>query len=573
MNIYNVYHTPIPPFAYAYDDKKLYVKIKIALGKAKGVKIYFKDRYDPNGQYCEKNMVRESSSCNYDYYKVRIELPDNRFQYYFEITDMSGNICYYNERGISDSNDDGRNCFQFPYIGKADEYIQKTWMEGRTVYQIFVDRFKNSGSMEKSNIEQNWGGEVNRECFYGGDLKGIAQSIEYLKNLGIGVIYLTPIFESKSNHKYNIDNYLKIDPNFGDKNDLKDLVRIAHENDIKVILDGVFNHTGTNFFAFRDIVENGENSIYKDWYQVNSFPVNPEKINYTTFATNVADMPKLNMGNPETRKYFTDVAKYWISECDIDGWRLDVCDDVEHMFWRELKKEVECVKRDALLVGEMYHQGKSFLMGDQIDSIMNYTFRELMLDFFVRRSINAAQLNHYLVEYRENYMECISRQLWNLLDSHDTARFLTEVGDKDTYKLATVLQFLWSGTPYVFYGDEVGVKGENDPFCRQCMIWDKEKQDQDLLKHFKRLISIRKSYYPVIEGRYECLFAEHSQMIFSKKKGNINLYVFVNNDNEKEMDISRYAGKYSDIYEEKEYTIDFKSKLDPKQFLILIKTN
>ena len=218
--------------------------------------------------------------------------------------------------------------------------------------------------------------------------------------MGIDLIYLTPIFKSTSNHKYNTADYYDIDPHFGTVELVKELVDKCHERGIRIVFDAVFNHSGSDFFAFEDLLKNQENSKYKDWFFPDEYPVSLDKINYYTFANNVKHMPKLNTSNPEVKDYLLKVGEYWVKEIGIDGWRLDVCDEVDHEFWRAFRKRIKEVNKDAVIVGEIQHEAVSFLNGDELDSIMNYPFKGALVDFFARRSINEKEFDNIITMNR-----------------------------------------------------------------------------------------------------------------------------------------------------------------------------
>ena len=315
---------------------------------------------------------------------------------------------------------------------------------------------------------------------------------------------MTPIFSSDSVHKYNINDYYKIDPAFGDKEDLKELVQLAHASGMYVILDGVFNHTGIDFFAFRDIREKEERSVYLDWYYIESFPLVMEwgkRPSYKTFSY-AGYMPKLNLNNPETADYFINVAAYWIRECDIDGWRLDVADEIGHTFWKRFRREMKAVKKDVLLVGEIWHYAGDFLEGDEWDSVMNYPFYDSMVDLVAREENGPSAFLGNLNFVKGNLNKFLEGYLWNFIDSHDTARFLHSAGgSRAKQKLAAAMQLLLPGMPMIYYGDEVGMEGGPDPDCRRGMLWAESRQDGECLEYYRRLIRIRHTYPALTKGR------------------------------------------------------------------------
>lgn len=439
-------------------------------------------------------MKKISSTKLFDFYAIEIENDSSRFKYFFEIEDLNGEIIYLMESGLEDKKPEILGFFQFPYILSEDIYEPITWVKDAIVYQIFIDRFANKNNLINKDKFQKWGSRVTPESVFGGNLLGIKTKLNYLINLGINTIYISPIFSSKSNHKYNINNYFEVDIGLGNKNDLRELINECHKFGIKVILDAVFNHSGADFFAFKDILKNGVKSKYKDWYYI-KFNENGRVINYIKFNDNW-NMPKINLANKSAREYFLNVAKYWIKEFQIDGWRLDVCDEISHDFWREFRKVTKSINKDLFIIGEIYHEGKSFLLGDQLDSVMNYKFRDICLDFFAYKKIDAKTLNDKIILRKEGIRDDIYSQLLNVLDSHDTKRFFSECDeDKNKFKLATIFQFTIEGIPYIYYGDEVGITGSYDPDCRKCMIWDENYHNKEIFNHFKKLIELRKNIF------------------------------------------------------------------------------
>jgi glycosidase len=365
------------------------------------------------------------------------------------------------------------------------------WAANQVVYQIFPSRFATHRQVEQEVWYQ---APIGPGTELGGSLRGIIEKLAYIRALGVDVIYMTPIFRSRSTHKYDTIDYYTIDPSFGTEADLKELVEKAHGLGLRVMLDGVFNHTSTEFFAFADLLKNQENSAYKDWYYVEKFPMSlhPGLPDYKCFGY-FGGMPKVNMRNPQVAAYFTDVALYWLRTARIDGWRLDVADEIAHDFWRGFRKAVKAEFPDALIVGEIWHHAPDFLQGDQWDSVMNYPFYRSVLDFAATGSITASQFLGNLGFLRGNTHAAAYPLLWNLAGSHDTARLRYLCGENpQRQKLAAALQLLHPGMPMIYYGDEVGMTGGPDPDCRRGMLWDEARQDQDMLRWYRRLLQLRR---------------------------------------------------------------------------------
>jgi len=326
---------------------------------------------------------------------------------------------------------------------------------------------------------------------------------------------------------------MKIDPHFGDVDTMKKLVKASHERGIRVVLDAVFNHSGKSFAPFLDVLENGEASRYKDWFHIHEFPLDPTRglPTYDTFAFEPI-MPKLNTANPETKRYLLNVAEFWIKEVGIDGWRLDVANEVDHQFWRDFRKVVKQANPEAYILGEIWHESSAWLQGDQFDAVMNYPFTNAVLDFVIHQKLDARGFANVIGQQISRYPQQANEVAFNLLDSHDTSRLLTLCdGNKDKMKLAALFQFTYMGTPCIYYGDEVGLDGGHDPDCRKCMEWRAEFQDQDLFGFYRKLIALRKELAPLRTGSIRFLEAERggSKLAYERKLGKETVIVLLNN--------------------------------------------
>ncbi|WP_426348852.1 glycoside hydrolase family 13 protein [Alloiococcus sp. CFN-8] len=542
MNKHAILHNTDVPFVYGMDQENLRVILRVAAGDMDSVTIYYKDRYDGEAPYNTAPMEKYIETEFFTFYRTNISLEYQRYRYFFELKDKNGETGYYYERGFTDKKPGDAGAFNYPYLALGDLYEEVAWAQEAIVYQLFPDRFFNGNKENDPDGTLPWGKEVSTTTMFGGDLQGIIDKLDYLKKLGVDMIYFTPIFESTSNHKYNTKDYYKIDPYFGDIETAKKMVDVAHDKGIRIVFDGVFNHSGSDFFAFQDVIEKGEKSRYKDWYFINSFPIDLEKPNYITFGFGEGYMPKLNTKNPEVVDYFVEVGKYWIKEVGIDGWRLDVCDEIDHKFLRAFREGVKKVYKDAFIIGEIQHEGAAFLRGDQLDSTMNYPFRDVCLEFFAKRNITADKAIDILENYRSLYHEKINKQLLNLIDSHDTPRFITEsMGRKDSLKLAAALQYTYIGIPYIYYGTEVGMKGTNDPYSRRCMVWDEAKQDNDLLSYYKKLNKIRKENKALVHGEFKVVEARDMVLSFIRGYQEERLLVVINNSQEEEKLVVPYS--------------------------------
>lgn len=578
MNKHAIYHITETPYAYGKDLNTLVLRLRAAKDDIKKCNIHYKDRYNYEDSFSIKEMKVTVQADLFDYFEAEVSVERNRYKYYFELTDWDNNVLYFDERGFREKEPTLKEstAFQFAYLAQGDLYKETTWLQESIVYQIFPDRFYNGNMCIDSKNSSTWGTTVKTESVFGGDIQGIINKLDYLEGLGVNLIYLTPIFKSSSNHKYNTADYYDIDPQFGTLDTAKELVKKCHEKGIKIIFDAVFNHSGSDFFAFQNLLKDQESSKYKDWYFIDSYPVSTDKVNYYTFGNTVSKMPKLNTHNKEVREYLLKVGEYWVKEIGIDGWRLDVCDEVDHDFWRAFNKVVKAANSDAVIVGEIMHEANSFLKGDQLDSIMNYPFKFALVDFFASRSITVEQFDHILAFNRTLYMDSITRQLWNLMDSHDTKRFLTECqGNVDRMKLAIALQFCYQGVPYIYYGDEIGLDGGDDPQCRKCMIWDKENQNSELFNHYKTMISLRKNNKVLIYGDYKTIYCSDNVLVFKRSYEGETLLIAINNNDVKytakltlDNTTLNIFTKITDVFTSEEIQLNYGITLAPMEFRI-----
>ncbi|MGL4672458.1 glycoside hydrolase family 13 protein [Cetobacterium sp.] len=521
----SILHIPKSNYAYGYNETTLHMRIRTSRDNVDNITLRIGDPYNwetggldggnLNGSEASGwsggeniSMKKEVSDEYYDYWFCEYVPKKKRVRYCF-ILENSSETILFGEKRIENLNKNWKetegeisnisNFFSFPYLNKKDILDTPAWAKETVWYQIFPERF-NNGKLEISpEHSQEWGSKPTTTNFMGGDLYGLYEKIDYLENLGITGIYLCPIFLANSSHKYDTIDYYKIDPHFGDNEIFKKIVEKCHSKGIKVMLDAVFNHTGLEFEIWKDIIANGENSKYKDWFVINKFPLIEAdgKVNYETFA-NVKNMPKLNLENVDCREYFLKVASYWVEEFDIDGWRLDVCNEIDHKFWREFRERIRAIKNDVYILGEIWHDSLPWLMGDQFDAVMNYPLSDAIIKFLSSNRKESAQnfmydINKIIVSYPKN----INEVTFNLLDSHDTSRVLTTLNeDKNLLKLALVLLFFQSGSPCIYYGTEIGMNGlksSSSEDNRKCMIWDEENQDKDLFEFVQKLINVRKN--------------------------------------------------------------------------------
>lgn len=365
------------------------------------------------------------------------------------------------------------------------------WLHDAVFYQVFPERFANGdASLDPPDVAP-WGAEPTRDNFFGGDLAGLTAHLDHITSLGANALYLTPIFEARTNHRYDASDYFAIDHRLGDLESFRTFLRTAHERGVRVVLDAVLNHCGDGHWAFRDVVEHEAASPYVNWFQVEDFPVSPHPVpNYRT-CSGCYYLPKWNVHNPEVRDHHLRVARHWIDE-GIDGWRLDVPYFVNKSFWRRFRDVVKSAGEDLYIVAEEWRDPEEWLTGDLADGTMNYTLRDLVLAFTADRTIDATELARGLEVLHDRVPAAARPAMLNLLGSHDTERVLTRHGgDRAGVDLAFALLFGAQGAPMVYYGDEVGLTGENDPGCRGTMPWDRSSWDESLLGWVTALGNLR----------------------------------------------------------------------------------
>lgn len=504
-----IFHQARGVYAYPVASDQLMVQLKAAKGDLKRVYLVYGDRYSGLDSSKQTMMENYASDQFFDYFRVEIQLSTKRFAYYFLLDDGQQQI-WYHASGFSQiqPSDVNSNCFQYPYITEGDLFQIPDWVKEAVIYQIFPERFFN-GDLTNDPVQlKGWGESPEGEaCFFGGDLAGIIHKLSHLERLGVNLLYLNPIFSASTNHKYDTRDYYQIDPHFGDQEIFRQLVEEAHQRGIRVVLDIVLNHCGYQFFQFQDVVLRGRESEYYDWFYINQLPVSKEEVNYETFANNVWRMPKLRTANPEVKQYLLNVAEYWVKEFDIDGWRLDVANEIDHVFWREFRQRLKALKPDIYIVGEIWHHAGDYLRGDQFDGVMNYLFRDVILRFFADRQLSVSEFDASLTENRVTYQKQGLIASWNILDSHDTERIITRFQhNRPALKLAILFQMTYLGVPMIYYGTEVGLAGGDDPDCRRCMEWDEKNWDHDLFAYYQKLIQIRKKITVLRDGEFKTVF-------------------------------------------------------------------
>ena len=392
------------------------------------------------------------------------------------------------------------------------------WLQDAVFYQIFPDRFSNGDPNNDPVNVQKWGSAPTNWGYQGGDLRGIIQRFDYLLDLGINAIYLNPIFLSPANHRYHISDYYKIDPRLGSTLDFHALIDVAHRNNVRIVLDGVFNHCSRGFFAFNDLLENNQHSPYKDWFHVHRFPLDAytpgEAVQYDAWW-NVKAIPKFNTNNLQVREFIFDVARYWIDR-GIDGWRLDVPNEInDDAFWAEFRHVVKSTNRDACLIGEIWTADPRWANDAHFDGLMHYPIRDALLACLTGKD-NVSGFANTVEGMLQIYPKENVYSMYLTLGTHDTERVLSMLGrNLDKLKLAFQFIFAYLGAPAIYYGDEIGLEGGKDPDNRRAFPWNPVDWKADLHPWVQNLITTRKERVSLRRGEYSRIILDMNQGLYA----------------------------------------------------------
>lgn len=510
MEFTGVYHRTSEQMSYALDESRLVINLKTGYD-VRRVFLIHGDPYDAGIMGgCERwngtreEIVYKKRLRHQIWWTTTVIPPYKRCKYYFELH-TDDEVWYYFEDGFlteEQVNMPGRllQYFIVPWMNPADINRTPRWVNDTVWYQIFPDRFCR-GIQEKNDPDLlPWqSGPVTNQERYGGDLEGIRRKLPYLHDLGVTGIYLNPIMEAETNHKYDTTDYTKIDPAFGDDETMAALVSEAHALGIRVMVDAVFNHSGRKFAPWLDVQEKGKSSPYADWFMVQDWSDLKRKDNtrdgrFYSFA--FADwMPKLNTNNEEVIRYFCGVCGDWVRKYDIDGIRFDVGNEVSHYFLKRMRAYLKELKPDIYLLGEIWHDAVQWLAGDEYDSVMNYPLMSGIHDFFLDESMEKEEFEFMVNRCYTMYMQQSNNVLFNLLDSHDTERLMNRFHDLDIFYQQLAALFTLPGSTCIYYGTEIAMEGGFDPDCRRCMPWDEigSEENQEKIGQMKELIRLRKT--------------------------------------------------------------------------------
>lgn len=502
-------HTPRHPYAYPLAQERLRVRLRLARDDQRRPSVEWSDRQDWSGPNEQAPMRWFADDMWYRYWEAEVTPFEGRVRYAFRLDDPAqpnATPTWYGGMGVSHAWPGAEwpdGYLHWPYMSQRQLISAPAWVRDAIGYEIFPDRFARGVPPVAPELSRLWPGQPRFDSFWGGDLVGVIDHLDYLTDLGVNLLWLTPIFQSPTNHRYDTDDYARIDPHVGDDEIFNRLIAESRARGVRVLLDGVFNHSGANFAPWRDVLARGSASPYWGWFAVDGESVDPTARNYRTFA-HTRHMPRLMTANPEVQAYLIERAQRW-TRMGIAGWRLDVADEVDNDFWRAFRREVRAINPDAYLVGEIAYDAARWLEGDQFDGVMNYPLRQAALQFMAptdQRAPGAPPIDDRLDG--PGFLEALSRmRTWypgwatsaalNALSTHDVPRFLTAMGS-ETNRLLLGLTFLltYEGIPLLYYGDEVGMEGGYDPDCRRPMVWEPEQQNRSLQERVRALTRLRR---------------------------------------------------------------------------------
>lgn len=518
MDFNAVYHRANDNYCYALNDECLIINIKTGYDVKKvsiiqgdpfqagilgGAEVWTGEAVDIPFKKNLKHQLWWTTTITPEY---------KRLKYYFELKTETETWYYFEDGFVSEEQmkleGRSRQCFVMPWMNPSDVLRTPSWVNKTIWYQIFPERFCNGNPALNPEGTLPWReeGSVKNEEFFGGDLEGIISKLDYLQDLGISGIYLTPVNASPTAHKYDTTDYTKIDPHFGTDETMVRLVEEAHRKGIRVMLDGVFNHSGEEFEPWLDVQKKGKRSKYFDWFMINEWPFDhsqgsARQKQYYSFAFNDS-MPKLNTNNPEVREYLIRICENWVQTYNIDGLRLDVANELSHVFCKELRYRMKKLNPDLYILGEIWHNAIPWLRGDEFDAVMNYPLGESIKDFWIDKTLTGKDFEATINRCYTEYMQQTNDVLFNLLDSHDTKRLRTDVKNMDEYFQQIAVLFTMPGSPCIFYGTEIGMEGSYDPDCRRCMPWKRMEAGEfdDCRKMIQSIIRMRKEE-PLMRSR------------------------------------------------------------------------
>lgn len=571
MNLAAIYHRSQDNYCYCLDEDNIVISLKTGYD-VKKVTLYYLDPFKfgilggnntLSGDALEMTEVKRLKE--HLYWSATVSPKYKRLVYYFSFENDDEKYYMYEDRFLTPDEfkkfNQRQQVFTFPWMNPVDIFKTPDWVNDTIWYQIFVERFCNGKPELSPNNAKPWGSPnkpVHFRDYYGGDIPGITKKMTYLKELGVTGLYLTPVCKAKSNHKYDTTSFTKIDPHFGNDEDMALMVKTAHKNGIRIMMDGVFNHTGELFRPWQDVLKKGPDSKYYDWFLINKWPFNSFGSNsksgkYYTFGF-FDDMPKLNTNNPKVIRYILKVLTSWVKKYDIDGIRLDVAGEISHKLCKEIRLTLKALKPDFYILGELWHDSTPWLRGDEYDSVMNYPYTDSLNDFWVDENKTFEDFEYSINRCFTMYPLQVNKVLFNLLDSHDTIRLITKLKSISKFYQQLTALFTMPGTVCIYYGTEIALEGSYDPDCRRCMPWDLIEKGQyyDRINTMKNLIALRKNHPALRSNNYDFVKISNEPRIISyvrtDDKGNKIMVVLNCSKNEFRIDIPKDKILFSNLY-------------------------
>ncbi|MCF2220330.1 glycoside hydrolase family 13 protein [Chryseobacterium sp. PS-8] len=443
----------------------------------------------------EFNMSKQYSHKNKIYWSCRMQLNEDEIDYCIKISG-SKQVKYLHEKNFLEDKINNENLMK---INLSEQKNCNANPILNTGYQIFPDRFLKKGDCLPNVNLKEWGDLPDYTSFFGGTIQGIIEKLDYISSLGTDFIYVNPIFLSGSYHRYDCVDYMKIDPLLGTEEDFALLIEEMEKRNMKLILDISLNHCNRDFFAFKDICKNGENSKYLDWFEIYNLPLKPEEKNQYSCWHGYHELPQFNLANHEVRSYFKDIIRYWMNNFQINGWRLDVCTEIPDDFIKIFTDEVKAINPQALIIAENWHNTSSVFSSESgIDGFTNYSlYLDIMIPFFVQENLSLKTMCSKILEMNYSNSSKVNRLSWNFLSNHDLPRFSSIIKDEKKYNMAFALLYSLPGTPVIYYGEETKMLGLGDPLNRGCMKFASDAENEDFIKLLQDLNDLRKDFHDI----------------------------------------------------------------------------
>ena len=554
---------------------------------------------DPDLRPMQLKCLAETARYKFWEIQVKFNLENVKFSF-GATTDKKLNI-YYGTSGIAN------------FISPSEKWLYSEedfkrhlvpdWVYGGVMYQIFPERFNYSDTNSLFEEKVEWGSTPKRLEFQGGDLYGIIDKLDYIQNLNVNILYLNPIFLSGSTHRYDTWDHFKVDPKLGGEKALEKLIDELHARKMKIIFDTSLNHVHPKHFAFQDIIKNGEKSKYKDWFTIYEYPVhlkhrphlyeNTYKVGWDgnekeykqylekTFLETeipvknidddgpivepsykswwgVPDMPKINYSCEDARKWALDVTAFWINNFNIDGWRMDVAKEIDLLFWKDFRNIAKDSNQNVLLFSEIFGDTSQWLQGDMFDGTMNYSFRESMVDYFATKRMNISEFSDSLANLYFMYSFKALSSCQNLLSSHDVKRFLNRCSDDSSIYGPIFMQATFPGIAGIYYGDEIGLNGGNEPNNREAFPWNDEGSwDINLQNYIREIMNIKSSNNILKYGNFQLLPNQNDAIVFRRALRDKSLLcIFNRSEDQKNIKIPSTAHSIEQIFGNSDIQLD-----------------